>query len=271
MTREDLFEAIGQVEEKCLAGSENRMSDAIFQLDDDGEEYRVGKRPVRRLLRNVLVAAVVVALLAASVVATPEVYQGITGNWLTQQLDYFTPTNAAGGSAHIFHERMEIEIQLNEDAPAELQTYYLPQMPEGYTLEFGMIYGGVEKIRRTRVECDWRGENSQNALRFIQVSRENWERGQEASVDMYGETSTVYQTELGGKEGLMIEVPEDDLYPKRHFYWTDGDSVCHLVFTWAVPMEDVEAIIESITVVEDLRHYMISCEDEDYLDYILSK
>ena len=38
MTREDLFEAIGQVEETRLAGSESRMSDAVVRLDDDGEE-----------------------------------------------------------------------------------------------------------------------------------------------------------------------------------------------------------------------------------------
>lgn len=70
MTREDLFAAIGQVEEQRLARCEEAPPSGIVQWEDDEMENKTTKRVHGRLLRNVLVAAVVVALLAASAFAS---------------------------------------------------------------------------------------------------------------------------------------------------------------------------------------------------------
>ena len=71
MTREDLFQAIGQVEEHRLARCD--APSGIVRLEGDDMENKTRKRPAGRMLRNVLVAAVVVALLAVGVFASWDV------------------------------------------------------------------------------------------------------------------------------------------------------------------------------------------------------
>lgn len=71
MTREDLFQAIGQVEESRLARCDTPFG--VIHLEGNNMEEKAKKRPCSRILRNVLVAAAVLALLAVSVVASWDV------------------------------------------------------------------------------------------------------------------------------------------------------------------------------------------------------
>lgn len=71
MTREDLFRAVGEVEELRLARSENRSASNVTALEEGNMKQKTTKR---RPLRLILVAAAMVCLIAAAalVSAAPE-------------------------------------------------------------------------------------------------------------------------------------------------------------------------------------------------------
>lgn len=270
MTREDLFKAIGQVEEHRLVRCD--APSGIVRLEGDDMENKTKKRPTGRMLRNVLVAAVVVALMATVAFAAPAAYEGIAGAWLTEEWEFYTPTGAAGNSNPFTTQTFEVEIQLGENAPEEIETYYMPQMPEGYTQSFGNLYGGIEVIRRGLLHCAWDDDTTIQGVDFRQLTKKSWERGGYSVVDIYGDnTAEIRETELGGAEGLLISVPEDPLYPKHHFYWEDGEYVFYMIFPYYVTEAEMAEIISSIHVVEDIRPYLISyCESEEYLNELLN-
>ena len=65
MTREDLFLAIGEVEEDRLARCENAVPSMTIHLEGNAMENNTMKRPKGRTLRNLLVAVVAIAMLAS--------------------------------------------------------------------------------------------------------------------------------------------------------------------------------------------------------------
>ena len=264
MTREDLFRAIGEADESQLSRTEENSASNMTALEDWMMEMNEKKR---RPLRLILVAAAVIMLLAVTVVAS----EGIAGIWHKEAWTVYTPTDASGNSQMFTERKYEVLIELDRDAPAEIQTYYLPQMPEGYTQTFGNLYGGTEELRRTKMECDWADAESRVAVRFIQVSKEAWERGNETVVYTYNDATEISQVRLGGVDGLLISVPDAPTYPQKHFYWDDGESVFHLIFAWHITEEEMAAIISSVRVVEDIRPYMISAEDQSILDALLNR
>lgn len=271
MTREDLFRAIGQVEESRLAQCQGEAPSGIVRLEGDDMENKKAKRPAGRLLRNVLVAAVVMALLATAALAAPAAYEGITGFWLTQEWEWMSPTGAAGDSQPFTTQEYVVEIRLGEDAPEEIETYYMPQMPEGYTQSFGNLYGGIEEIHRDILRCAWDDETTIQGVNFRQFTKEGWSHGGYSRVDLYGDTAQIRKTELGGVEGLLISVPDDRLYPKHHFFWEDGDYVFYMIFPYYMTEAEMAEIISGIQVVEDIRPYLISyCESEEYLNELLN-
>ena len=269
MTREDLFKAIGQAEEHRLARCD--APSGIVRWEGDDMENKNTKRPMGRMLRNVLVAAVVTALLATAAFAAPAAYEGITGSWLTEQWEWMTPTGAAGGSRPFTTQEYVVEIQLDEDAPEEIETYYMPQMPEGYTQSFGNLYGGIEVIRRGHLHCAWDDGITIQGVGFHQFTKESWSNGGYSAVDLYGDTAQIRKTELGGVEGLLISVPDDHIYPKHHFYWEDGEYVFYMTFPYYLTEAEMAEIISGIRMVEEIRPYLISyCESEEYLNELLN-
>lgn len=67
MTREDLFLAIGQVEERRLARSEERRQIPSRETEETDMKKRTGNP--KRMIRNLLIAAVIVSLLAVTAYA----------------------------------------------------------------------------------------------------------------------------------------------------------------------------------------------------------
>lgn len=260
MTREDLFQAIGQVEESRLARCDTPSG--VIHLEGNDMEDKAKKRPCSRILRNVLVAAVVIAMLAVTAVAAPAVYEGITGAWHTEEWVFYSPTDAYGNSPVHKLQYYDINIQVDQDAPEEIETYYLPQMSEEYELFFGNLYGGIEVRRRMRMHCAWSDEEAINSVAFCQTSKYSLDRSKE-SVPLYGDASEVYQTELGGVEGLLILTPEATGDFQKYFFWTDGEYLFEMRFAWHITEEEMDRIISSVHVVEDIRPYMISSESEE--------
>lgn len=270
MKREDLFLAIGQVEESRLARCENQAPSGLVCMEGNEMEMNTKKRPTGRTLRNLLVAAVVVALLAVTAVAAPAAYEGITGAWRTEEWEFYAPTDANGNSPVHKLQYYEVDIQLDEDAPEEIETYYLPQMPEEYTQFFGNLYGGIEELRRTSMYCSWSDEEAINSVAFCQTSKYRLDRG-DKSVPLHGDNSEVRQTELGGVDGILILDPDATGDFQKYFFWTDGEYLFKMKFAWHITEEEMAEIISSIYVVEDIRPYLISyCESEEYLEELLN-
>lgn len=268
MTREDLFKAIGQVEEHRLARCD--APSGIVRLEGDDMENKTKKRPAGRMLRNVLVAAVVVALLAATAIAAPVAYEGITGAWLTEEWEWMTPTGAAGGSDPFTTQKFEVGIQLGENAPEEIETYYMPQMPEGYTQYFGNVYGGIDVRRRMQIDCYWSDDQEICAVWFSQVSKYSLDH-EKPVIHLVADTAEVRQTELGGVEGILILNPDDTDDRKNHFFWTDGEYLFEMAFNAHITEEEMGKLVASVWQVEDIRPYMISADDEEILEELLNR
>lgn len=256
MTREDLFEAIGHMEEERLARCENTEPSNIMFLEGNDMENNTKKRPLGRMARNLLIAAVVMALMATTVLAGTA-YREVFGD-VTETMDMYTPTDAAGDSHGFTSQKIELNIEMNLDAPRQITEWYVPELPEEYDLYFGNAYDGMDQDGRYGVLTlgwDAPGGETQEIM-FYQVTREGYENG--GRYAYANGPSEFGPATLGGVDGFLIQSPEDTNYGRKFFYWSDGDYLFYMRFDYTVPEEVMEQIIASVHQVESITPYLIS-------------
>lgn len=168
MTREDLFAAIGQVEEYRLARCENTAPSGIVRLEGDEVKNKTGKRPLGRTLRNVLVAAAVLALLAVSVVASWDAEDAFDQYQLYE--DPQSVLEAAFGENGTAYYEGSVTTQPNEIHPTYEDSFeripvdpdlakkylepYLYAVNESWELKTVSKLDGFENITRLTVEAN---------------------------------------------------------------------------------------------------------------------
>lgn len=150
MTREDLFWAIGQVEEAQLAGTES-SSDSESQ-----EEKNMKTKKTGRVLRNFLIAAVVVSMLAVTAYAATgfllydspvQMIAAIFGNHTGYDHKEIT-TWTEPGESEIYtnpaYDRVEADPAVVEDVAPYVSPVGRSISWEGYTLTIdSLLYDGV--------------------------------------------------------------------------------------------------------------------------------
>lgn len=264
MTREDLFAAIGDVEESRLARGENMSSSNVTHLEGN-EMTNATKRPKGRILRNTLVAALIVVMLATTVLAAPIVYRAVFGT-VTDTYEMYTPTDAAGNSDRKDSHEIELEIELNEDAPEDIETYYVPNIPEKYVQSFGFAYSGMEFDGVDIAVYGWDIPDSEKmGIMFYQRTKESYDHGANViSVStLPGEEPEMKQIELGGVEGLLILSPNETQWGRKYFCWSDGDYLFYLRVTYDFTEEQIGEMVASVRAVGDARPYLISMTEEE--------
>lgn len=260
MKSEKILRAIGQ------------MSDDLVE-DAEIKNTQV-KRPVscRRMLRMGLAAAVVVCLLTAAVLAAKTWFFDGYQAKLDEPVDVVGATDPNGNSQKGTIYELTFCLPLNETAPELIESYYFPDVSEKYEQSFGYAYAGMERDTLCDITFFWDVPSGEKmGIRFTQESRFGLEQdgylvGNELRIvahsiaDMEPETQ---ELTLGGVKGLLIIEPEEAIYPRQYFYWSDGDYVFHMWFPLAFTQEEMAQIIGSVKEVDLIQPYLISMTDEE--------
>lgn len=220
----------------------------------------------RRILHTALAAALMVCLLATTVLAAPVVYRAILGRVTDTTRDAYTPTDEWGNSQVGTVCEVALDIEMNEDAPAVIETYYMPQLPDDYKQSFGYGYGGMNYDRLSAIICGWDVPDSERqGILFAQFSAEAFENEDKAVVVSVesGSEPEMRQTELGGVEGFLVLAPDDTEWGRKYFYWSDGDYVFYMRFTYAFTEAQIGEMVAGVRQLDDVRPYMVSMTEEE--------
>ena len=252
MMKEKMFEAIGGLDEKLLADSEN-----------------VKNVRYARVLRRGLLVAALVAGLAVTAAAAPRFRNALQGGSMqTDDTAYFTPTNPQTGESHE-NRRHEItlEVAFEENVPESIETFYmLHSVPEGFAQDHGYVYRDA-----CLASFGW---NAGGTGRYIYFSQQagGTVAAEVLSVSVFTVPDQVPEHGLrtiAGIQGYLIDVPvQKDDNGKREFYWSDGQYL----FCLRVPCDftdaELEQLLSRIQPVEDITPYLYSMTDEEITNVI---
>lgn len=150
MNAEDLFAAIGNVETSRLERSELTADQSSLKKQED---MKMSHKSTKKLLRNLMIAAVITALL--SVTAYAVVNERIRLKTTKYQFSEIVP------DAPTDNYNVEIDFQRTTNEYLELGSVYPQSIPDGYTLSFVSDKAlGMQNI----VYAD---SNGKEAIRFI--------------------------------------------------------------------------------------------------------
>lgn len=217
-----------------------------------------------RALPIVLAAMLTICLLATTAVAVPIIYERITGN-IEESWNAETPTDAQGNSVKGRVHQVKVEVPMNEDAPSEIETYYMPHLSSEYKQSFGKAYAGHEFDRLDVICLNWDvSENEIQAIRYSQHSAHSYEvDGMGCSLFITdGQEPELREVSLGGVEGYWVVAP-DETNGEQYFFWTNGDYVFNMRFPIRFTEEQIAKIIATVRPVEDIQPFMLNMTDEE--------
>ena len=231
---------------------------------EHSERQRSGKR---RTGARLLLTAAVLAVLTATVFAIPTVRNALFGVETTKT--FVSRVFVTEGQADFRESAIDValELQMDANAPARIETCYVPMLPAQQWDAIPLTLSGGETLSfRANTLLQWQNGNG-DYVRFRQFAMPSY-NGQytfdSVSTGFDAEYS-VSQIELGGYAAQRITVEPssiDDLgFHAEHaglqkLYWSDG----RYVFTMEVNRDMTDAmlasILESIQPVEDLTPYV---------------
>ena len=246
MNREKMFEAIGQVDEKLLAGAE-------------------AQKKYRRLGWKVALVAAVVTGLTVTAAAAPAIRNALFGGKVeTDDAVWLTPTDPADGSSYeISSHEITLEVEMDAEAPKTIGTYYLPQVPE----EMDQIAGHILGDPLASVTQFWWTQKEGGDIHFVQKAG-----GSLMPEDLKESVSTVYGTvpkaelrTIAGIQGYLIDVRPigDGLMGDRIFFWSDGQYLFRLEVPYEYTDEQLERMVASVQPVEDIVPYLVTMDQQE--------
>ncbi|MBQ7344778.1 MAG: hypothetical protein IJW45_01790 [Oscillospiraceae bacterium] len=246
MNREKLFEAIGQVDERLLAGAEVQ-------------------KKYRRLGWKVALVAAVVAGLTVTAVAAPAIRNALFGGKVeTDDTMWITPTDPADGSSYeISSHEVTLAVDMDADAPKTIGTYYLPRVPEGMEQVAGHILGDP----LGSVTQFWWIQDTVGDIHFVQKAG-----GSLQPEDLRESVSTSYGTipeaelrTFAGIQGYLIDALPigDGLVGDRIFFWSDGQYLFRLEVPYEYTDDQLEEMVASVQPVEDITPHLVTMSQEE--------
>lgn len=168
---------------------------------------------------------------------------------------------SVSGNLYTFY----LDIALEQDAPAEVEDFYLPQVPASYPQFMGALYDGLDHGPIGVTTFAWETEGDRSGIMFYQYSDlyDDHIRDGMISVPMGimtdGAEPTVTETTYGDVKGFLIPEP---LHNNTYFVWGDGQYA----YTLCVPHDftdgQLHELVRSVRRVEDVRPYLISMTEE---------
>lgn len=242
MKKEALFEAIGDLDTAMIAETE-KIS--------EGKGRRMG-------LRVILVAAIMAGL-ALTAGAAPLIRNALKdGSIDSNPIAAFTPTNPVNGSSYeIRTHDIRVEIELDETAPEFIETYYLPQIPQGYVQYHGALYN-----QNSLLHCVWKAEDDyDHDITYWQTARWSYDPDEIVAVidTAPGEKPVAEMRTYADIEGYYAEQkPVAELPGSRLFFWSDGSYLYRLELPYDYTDTQIEEMITSLSQVTDIAPYLIS-------------
>lgn len=244
MKKEQLFEAIGELDEAMLA------------------ETEAGEKRAKRIGWRVTLVAAIVAGLAVTAGAAPLIRNALLGGKLeTDDTAYFTPTNPTTGESHQEQRHaITLEVEFNADAPKSIETYYItPEIPA----EFEQFHGHIYKDAMCAL-YGWIVEGTDRDIFFEQQAGGSVDAG-DLEVSVYTLPGQVPQHGLrtiAGIQGYLIEKETlGNDYGERIFCWSDGDYLFKLQVPCDYTDAQLEAMVASVQPVEDITPYLSTMTD----------
>lgn len=212
-----------------------------------------------KLARAALVAAIVMALLTTTVFAAATITNALRGGSINSDgTILFGPQDGDGRTWNLY--QVNIDVELNADAPQSIERYYLPSLDGEHVQYFGFVYRDqmASCFAWTNGEGNWEDE-----IRFVQLAGGSFDAEQDI-FSVYAEPGIAPEeklAELAGVQGYLVE--DASGYGSRHFIWSDGDYVYQLMVPNEYTDEQIAGVLTSITEIEDILPYCISMTEED--------
>lgn len=237
MKKETLFEAIGGLDEAMIAET----------------------APKRRTvgLRVALVAAIIAGL-GLTAGAAPLIRNALkSGSVETNQLDAFTPTDPVSGNSYeIRTHDIRVEIELDEQAPETIETFYIPEIPQGYEQYHGAVYN-----ENSMLHCVWKTEAGYDQdITYWQIARHSYDPDEivAAIATAPGGKPIAEMRSYAGIEGYYVQQdPVAELPGSRMFFWSDGSYLYRLELPYAYTDTQMEETITSLSQISQIDSYLI--------------
>ena len=212
-------------------------------------------------LRKILIAAAMVLLIATTVFAASAIHNAVVGGSLKNKGVSFTLMNDSNEELNRYE--VWLDVDMNEDAPKNIETYYMPVLADEYQQYFGYVYWQSAAVYRwTYGEESWG-----NDVRFWQTAGGAFYADQAIAwvYTLPEETPEAKMVELNGIQGYLVG--DSFGYGSKSFFWSDGDYLFQLDVPDEYTNSDIVKLLQSIVTVEDIEPYCVSMTEEEYEKY----
>ena len=237
---------------------EDRTGMCVSKADSSSKSHFLVR--IKTMPLAVAIMMITVLLLGVAVVAS-----GINGRisktiW-GDDVAFATDDNGVSpsGKQYTFY----LDFILDESAPSEVVSFYLPQMSRDYTLDMGHIYDGEDNGPIGLTTFHWKSLKGEKGITFFQYADlHDGICDDKISVPIgivteYGEPK-ISEAVYGGMNGYLVS---GSLSGEVYFVWSDGIYVYQLMLYTSELMLD--ELVVSVKQVEDIRPYLVGMTDED--------
>ena len=212
-------------------------------------------------LRKILIAAVAVMLVVTTAFAASAIHNAVVGGALKNKGVSFTLMNDSNEELNRYE--VWLDVDMNEDAPKNIETYYMPVLADEYQQYFGYVYWQSAAVYKwTYGEESWG-----NDVRFWQTAGGAFYADQAIAwvYTLPEETPEAKMVELNGIQGYLVG--DSFGYGSKSFFWSDGDYLFQLDVPDEYTNDDIASLLQSIVTVEDIEPYCVSMTKEEYEKY----
>ena len=216
-----------------------------------------------KMAKAVMVAVIAIVVLTTAAIAAPAIYSALVGgNVHTDGEVGVSPTGAEDQSGTPFFD-ICVDVDMNEDAPASIEKFYMLNLHEGYEQHHGFVY--KDKMLAIYMWTNGK-ENWEDEVRFYQYAGGTYDpqKSYWSVKAAPGETPVTKLVQLGSIQGYLVE--DVFSYGIRHFFWSDGEYLFHLQVPDEYTDEDIIQVLQGIVLVEDILPYCIDMEEEHIND-----
>ena len=216
-----------------------------------------------KMAKAVLVTMLAIVMLATSAFAAPAIYDALINGRVHTDGDVgVSPTGAGDQNETPFFD-ICVDVDMNKDAPASIEKFYMLNLPEGYEQYHGFVY--KDKVVAIYMWTNGK-DNWEDEVRFYQYAGGTYDpqKNYWSVKAAPGETPETKMVQLGGIQGYLVE--DVSLYGIRHFFWSDGENLFHLQVPDEYTDADLAQVLQGVVLVEDILPYCIDMEDEHIKD-----
>lgn len=163
---------------------------------------------------------------------------------------------------------LSLSLPISANAPEMIEDYYLLQIPECYPLSDGNAYGPINYEGIGKIQVWWDvPDRAKMGITFSQESVSGMEYYPFVKHNVFAKSEPVIiEAVYGGFKGFLFSEVDGTDFPRKWFYWSDGEYVFKLQVPYDFTDEQMNAILGSLHKVttEELRPYLVSMTNEEF-------